>query len=248
MEKIIKIFKNTDDLSRFFGKKLSSLIQDIPDGKFFSIALSGGSTPKAVFQYLAMNFREQINWEKLMIFWSDERCVAPDDHQSNFKMTKDSLLDHLPVPAANIFRIMGENDPSAEAARYAEAVRQFVPPINDIPRFDLMMLGLGEDGHTASIFPGNLHFFNSKELFVVAEHPQTKQLRITATGNLINNSRTVAFLVTGEAKSEMVSLVIEHKSGSENLPASLVQPVKGELLWLLDEKASSKLSISAKQQ
>jgi len=247
MGKIIKIFKNTDDLSQFFGKILSAQIQDIPDGKYFSIALSGGSTPKAVFHYLALNFRKKINWDKLLIFWSDERCVASDDQESNFKMTKDSLLDQLPVPAKNIFRIMGENDPSAEATRYAEAVRQFVPDYYDIPRFDLMMLGLGEDGHTASIFPGNLHFFNSEKLFDLAIHPLTKQKRITATGTLINNSKTVVFLVIGEAKSELVSLVLENKPGSENLPASLVQPVNGELFWLLDEKAAGKLTSNYQQ-
>ena len=247
MGKIIKIFKNTDDLSQFFGKILSAQIQDIPDGKYFSIALSGGSTPKAVFHYLALNFRKKINWDKLLIFWSDERCVASDDQESNFKMTKDSLLDQLPVPAKNIFRIMGENDPLAEATRYAEAVRQFVPDYYDIPRFDPMMLGLGEDGHTASIFPGNLHFFNSEKLFDLAIHPLTNQKRITATGTLINNSKMVAFLVIGEAKSEMVSLVLENKPGSENLPASLVQPVNGELFWLLDEKAAGKLTSNYQQ-
>lgn len=243
-----KIFKSVDELSHFFAQQIAMRIGGYTEGDFFSIALSGGSTPRSIFQYLATKHRESIAWERLLIFWSDERCVAPNDQESNYRMTKESLLDHVPIPATNIFRIKGEADPSEEAARYAEAVRQFVPSFNGIPCFDLMLLGLGEDGHTASIFPGNLHLFKSKEFFVVAEHPQTKQQRISATGTLINNSHTVAFLVTGEAKSEMVSLVLEHRSGSENLPASLVRPVNGELLWLLDEKAAGKLFTTNKQQ
>jgi len=213
----------------------------LPEKHFFSIALSGGSTPSSIFQYLAANFRETLAWDRLLVFWSDERCVAPDDHESNFRMTKESLLDHVPIPTTNIFRIKGEDNPALEAERYAKAVGQFIPSYNDIPRFDLMMLGLGDDGHTASIFPGNLHLFNSKKLFEIAEHPKTMQKRITATGTLINNAQTVAFLVTGEAKSEMAATVLYRKPGSENLPASLVDPVNGDLLWLLDEKAAGKL-------
>jgi len=236
-----KIFKSIDELAQFFAKQIAIRIGNCPEGDFFSIALSGGSTPRAIFQYLAANFRNSIAWERLLVFWSDERCVAPDDQESNYRMTKENLLDHVPIPASNIFRIKGETDPSAEAERYAETVRQFVPSYNNIPRFDLMMLGLGEDGHTASIFPDKLNLFTSEELFVVAEHPQTKQQRVTATGTLINNSSVIVFLVTGEAKAGMVSSVLEHIAGSENLPATLVSPFKGELLWLLDEKAAGQL-------
>lgn len=241
METKTKIFKTKDELSQFFAEMIVERLKVLPKERFCSIVLSGGSTPQSIFQYLAIKHKKSIAWERLLIFWSDERCVAPDDQESNYRMTKESLLDKVSIPATNIFRIKGEADPSAEVARYTEAVRQFVPSYNDIPRFDLMMLGLGEDGHTASIFPGNLHLFKSKELFVVAEHPQTKQQRITSTGVLINNSKTVVFLATGEAKSAIVSTVIEAKSGSENLPASLVHPENGELFWLLDEKAASKL-------
>ena len=240
MEKSINIFKNIDELSNFFAQQLIKRIQNIPEGQFFSMALSGGSTPKAVFQYLAFNFRNQIAWEKILIFWGDERCVAPENEESNYRMAKESLLDQVPIPANNIFRIRGEANPSYEADRYAKVVHQHVSSQNNIPQLDFMMLGLGDDGHTASIFPGNLHLFSSDKLFEVAEHPQTKQKRITATGKLINQALTVAFLATGESKSAMVSTALDRKKEWEKLPASLVHPENGELLWLLDEKAASK--------
>ena len=240
MEKLINIFKNINELSNFFAQQLIKRIQNIPEGQFFSMALSGGSTPRAVFQYLALNFSNQITWEKILIFWGDERCVAPENDESNYRMAKESLLDQVPIPANNIFRIKGEANPSDEADRYAKVVYQHVFSQNNIPQFDFMMLGLGDDGHTASIFPGNLHLFSSDKLFEVAEHPQTKQKRITASGKLINQSLTVAFFATGESKSAMVATVLDRKEEWEKLPASLVYPKNGELIWLLDDKAASK--------
>ena len=240
MEKSINIFKNIDELSNFFAQQLLKQIQNIPEGQFFSMVLSGGSTPKAVFQYLALNYSNQIAWEKIHIFWGDERCVAPENEESNYHMAKESLLGQVPIPAKNIFRIKGEANPSYEAERYAKVVYQHVSSQNNIPQFDFMMLGLGNDGHTASIFPGNLHLFSSDKLFEVAEHPQTKQKRITATGKLINQALTVAFLASGESKSTMVSTVLDRKEEWEKLPASLVHPENGELFWLLDDKAASK--------
>ncbi len=240
MGKSINIFENIDDLSTFFARQLIKRIQNIPEGQFFSMALSGGSTPKAVFQSLALNFGNQIAWGKIRIFWGDERCVAPENKESNYRMAKESLLDQVPIPVNNIFRIKGEANPSYEADRYAKVVSQHVSSQNNIPQFDFMMLGLGDDGHTASIFPGNLRLFSSDKLFEVAEHPQTKQKRITATGKLINQALTVAFLASGDSKSAMVSTVLDRKKEWEKLPASLVHPKNGELFWLLDEKAASK--------
>ena len=240
MEKSINIFKNIDELSTFFARQLIKRIQDIPEAQFFSMVLSGGSTPRAVFQSLALNFSNQIAWEKILLFWGDERCVAPENKESNYRMARESLLDQVPIPANNIFRIKGEADPSYEVDRYADVVYQHVSSRNNIPQFNFMMLGLGDDGHTASIFPGNLHLFSSDKLFEVAEHPQTKQKRITATGKLINQTLAVAFLVTGESKSAMVATVLDRKEEWEKLPASLVHPKNGELFWLLDDKAASK--------
>ncbi|KAF0131523.1 MAG: 6-phosphogluconolactonase [Bacteroidetes bacterium] len=234
----IKVCKNTDELSQFFAQYIISRINACAEGDFFSIALSGGSTPMAIFQYLTANYRVSIPWHRLLVFWSDERCVAPDDQESNYRMTKENLLNQVPIALENIFRIKGENDPAEEAEEYASIVKQFVPSTNDIPQFDLIMLGLGEDGHTASIFPESLQLFYSEKLFVVAEHPLTRQQRITATGTLINNSKAVVFIVTGKSKSKIVRLVIDQESENRHLPASLVNPEKGELLWLLDEEAA----------
>jgi 6-phosphogluconolactonase len=238
MQKEIRIFSSIQELAQFFAEKLAFSVNGTPAGSFFSIMLSGGSTPRLVFNYIAANFRNRIDWRKVKVFWGDERCVPPGSDESNFRMAKDSLLDHVSIQENNIFRIKGEADPTTEAERYEEVIRQNIPLIQNIPRFDLIILGLGEDGHTASIFPDNLHLYNSDKLFEVTEHPLTKQKRITATGEIINNSRTVIFLVTGESKAEMVARIIKRKELWENLPASLVNAENGELLWLLDEKAA----------
>lgn len=241
MDKSVRIFKSTDDLSLFFAHKLAEGIRITKENSFFSLALSGGTTPGKVFSFLSLNFSESIEWRKVRVFWGDERCVAPESNDSNFRMAKENLLDHIPIPANQIFRIRGEAEPEIESERYTEVVKHFATSERLIPRFDLMMLGLGDDGHTASIFPVNTGLFNSDKLFEVTEHPQTKQKRITATGKLINQARDIVFLVTGENKAEMVSRIIERKPGWEQLPASLVKPVDGDLIWLLDEQAALKL-------
>ena len=237
----IKIFKSVDELAHFFAQKIADDLLQIPPENYYSIAFSGGSTPRKVFEYMALHFKNQIDWQKVQVFWSDERCVDPESEESNYRMAKESLLDMVPIPANNIFRIYGEADPTSEAERYSEIIRKHVPSQNNIPQFDLMMLGLGDDGHTVSIFPGSLHIFASNKLCEVALNPYTKQKRITVTGRIVNQSRTVVFLVTGEAKAEMAATIIGKKQGWEKLPASLVNPTTGELLWLIDEPAANKL-------
>jgi 6-phosphogluconolactonase len=241
-----KIFKDVEELSHFFAQKITNDMQQISPGNYYSIALSGGSTPRKVFEYIALNFKRQIDWQKVLVFWSDERCVDPESEESNFRMAKESLLDQVPIPAINIFRIHGEANPTSEAERYSETICQHVPAKNTIPRFDLMMLGLGDDGHTVSIFPGSLHLFMSDKLCVVSVNPYSKQKRITVTGQVINQAKTVIFLVTGESKAEMVARIIEKKDGYDNLPASRVIPEDGELIWLLDTLAANKLSQTGK--
>jgi 6-phosphogluconolactonase len=241
MDPIVKIFANTGELSLFFAEYLAKLIRNTSTGHYFSMALSGGSTPKLVFEYLSGNYQNRIEWEKVLIFWGDERCVPPDSSESNFRMAKESFLDHVPIPVKNIFRIRGEADADVEAEHYAEVVRQHVSSVQNIPRFDLIMLGLGEDGHTASIFPGSLDLFASDRLFEATENPYSRQKRITATGKVINHSTTVIFLVTGEAKAEMAARIIEKGESWGRYPAAYVQPGNGELIWLLDEGAARKL-------
>lgn len=242
MRNKIKIFKDTDTLSQFFAQKIASEIAQKQPEDFYTIAFSGGSTPRKVFEYIALHFKTMIDWHKVLVFWSDERCVDPESDESNYRMARESLLDMVPIPANNIFRIHGEADPYTEAGRYSEIIRQNMPVKDNIPQFDLMMLGLGDDGHTASIFPGNQHLFKSDKLCEVAINPYSKQKRITVTGKIINHARTIVFLVTGESKAEMVARIIEKKEDWDKLPASLVNPTDGELIWLLDEKAANKLN------
>jgi 6-phosphogluconolactonase len=230
-----------EQLAQFFGEELAYLVSEKPEDSYFSLALSGGSTPKAVFNHLATNFKGLINWSKVLIFWSDERCVVPESEESNFRLAKESILDYVSIPATNIFRIKGEAEPHTEADRYSDIIRDRLPVQHGIPQFDLLMLGFGSDGHTASIFPSNIHLFGSEKLYAVSENPYNKQIRITVTGKMINNSRMVVFLVTGELKADRLAMMLEKKHGWDMLPASFVQPTNRELLWLIDDLAASKL-------
>ena len=241
METTIKIFNNMDELSLFFGELLKERINELPEGHNFSMALSGGSTPKAVFRFLAEHFNKQIPWEKVQLFWGDERCVPTDDKESNYRMANENLLTHIPIPESNIFRIKGEIDPQEEALKYKKVVEQNVTMEEVMPVFDLFMLGMGDDGHTASVFPDHSELFQSDRLFEVAVHPETGQQRITATGKLINHARVIVFLVTGEAKSSVVADILNKTGPWEKFPAAMVRPHNGKLYWLLDEGAASKL-------
>jgi 6-phosphogluconolactonase len=241
MKNSVRIFNSLDALSHFFSLKVAAHVGEIPHEQFFSFVLSGGSTPPKLFSYLAKNFADRIEWKKVKVFWGDERCVGPQDIESNFRMAKENLLDRIPITATNIYRINGEADPVEEAARYAEVVCRQVPLTEKVPRFDFVMLGLGEDGHTASVFPEHPELFSCDKLYSPTFNPYTNQGRITATGKIINNAHTVTFVVTGKNKADMVARIIEKKEGWEKLPASLVRPDNGELFWLLDEDAASSL-------
>jgi len=237
----IKVFASQEKLFSSFADFLTRDLERIPPDEYYSMALSGGKTPASLFRYLSTKSTEDINWDKILIFWGDERCVDPEDDESNYKMAYDNLLVNVPAPQINIFRLRGEEPPSAEAEVYSGIVETNVPDYGGTPQFDLMILGLGADGHTASIFPENIELFRSQRLFDVTTRPGSKQKRITATGRLINNARTVIFLVTGKSKADVVSAVIHKKPGFELLPASKVSPMSGQLIWMLDTEASSLL-------
>ncbi|HUW91682.1 MAG TPA: 6-phosphogluconolactonase [Bacteroidales bacterium] len=241
MTQSVRVFSDPDALSLAFALMLVRDLDRIEPGQYYSIALSGGSTPLHLFKYLSDNFSEKIEWERLLIFWGDERCVSPDSDESNYKMAYENLLQNVPIPDNNIFRIKGEEEPKTEAKLYSDLVKANISFFNEIPQFDLILLGLGNDGHTASVFPDSINLFDSYNLFDVAVKPETRQKRITATGKLLNNALKVLFLVTGKEKAEIVSQVIEKKEGYEKLPASRVKPVSGQLVWMLDENAAMKL-------
>jgi 6-phosphogluconolactonase len=242
METTIKIFDTAEGLAHHFATLLISQLKEIPDDGCFSWVLSGGSTPKIVFREIASKYRNSVDWKRVKIFWGDERCVPPDDEESNYRMARENLLDHVPIPLPNIFRMRGEAEPVAEAARYGEIFSRQVNVARNLPQADLVMLGLGEDGHTASIFPGNTDLFDSPALFETVVYPETKQKRITATGKIINHAKLVVILATGESKASRVAQVINHLDGWNELPAGHVNPENGEVIWLLDKMAAKELA------
>lgn len=232
----IEIFENKKELARYFG----DMLVDIARSKErVYIALSGGSTPKVIFDILAEEYKHKIDWKSLVFFWGDERCVAPDDAESNYGMTKHHLFSKLPIESSNIFRVKGEMEAGLAAADYSAIIDGEVPKENGTARFDLMILGMGDDGHTASIFPHQIDLWQSDSLCEVATHPESGQKRITLTGKVINNSARIVFLVTGSSKAEKVDEIINSKGSFKKYPAALVVP--DNLLWMLDKEAASSL-------
>ncbi len=215
------------------------LKKEIKDRASYHIALSGGSTPKGVFDLLSTARYGDLDWSKVYLYWGDERCVPPSHAESNFKMTKDHLLDRIDIPEANIHRVHGEEVPSQEAERYGTIISESLPAVDGVPQFDLVMLGLGEDGHTASIFPDQIALWDSPKNCEVATHPDSGQKRITITGRLINHAKKIAFLVTGASKAERVREIIQEDGDYQVYPASKVYPEQGEVIWFLDTEAAT---------
>lgn len=235
MEVLYKIFSTPEELADAFAEEVISLIKTTGKRKkFVSLALSGGSTPKLFFSVLAEKYSEAVDWNKVKIFWADERCVPPNHSESNFGMTEEILLSKINMPPENIFRIHGEDDPAQEAERYSEVIRSQVAHKENIPVFDIIILGMGEDGHTASIFPGDEKLFSVTKNCEVAVHPVTGQNRITITGKVINNAQSVYFLVTGSNKSIIVSEIFRNSEVSRMFPAAHVKLLNGKITWFLD--------------
>ncbi len=234
----VNIAGSKKETARSFSEYLANLITK---NNILHVALSGGSTPKEVFKELALHFKNEIDWSKVQFYWGDERCVPPDDEQSNYKMANEFLFSKIELPLANIHRIEGENEPVEEAKRYADLLEKNLPKVGTQSQFDLVILGLGDDGHTASIFPNQINLWNSEAYCEVAEHPESAQKRVTLTGNIINNAKEVVFLVTGENKAQKVFEIIEGKGNFAAYPASLVEPVSGRLNWFLDAEAAKLL-------
>lgn len=237
----IKISSSQEDFPRYFVKELVNTISGIPGDKIINLAVSGGSTPEPIFRELASIGKTEIPWNRINIFWVDERCVPPDNPESNFGMTNISLLTKVNIPNENIHRVFGENEPFEEAFRYSLEIQKFVQPANGIPSFDIILLGMGNDGHTASIFPDNPGLFASSKLCETSVHPQSGQQRITITGQLINNASHVLFHVTGKSKAALVKSVINKETDFEKYPAGLVNPAFGKLFWILDKDAAALL-------
>ncbi|MGR6980045.1 6-phosphogluconolactonase [Testudinibacter sp. P27/CKL/0425] len=205
------------------------------------ISLSGGSTPKLLFKTLAEEYAEQINWNNLHFWWGDERCVAPDDEESNYGEVQRLLFDHIQIPAENIHRIRGEDEPEAEAARFAAEMTALVPKNADgVPAFDWIILGMGTDGHTASLFPLQVDF-DDQTLSIVAKQPQTGQLRVSKSAYLIANAKRVTYLVTGASKADLLHEIQQAGNNELPYPAARVQAKNGNTEWYLDADAAFQL-------
>jgi len=236
----IKIFENVEQIADFLGNYWMQQVNNLEEGKYYSIALSGGNTPIKIFKYLSENFGNKICWNKIKFFWGDERCVSPNDNDSNFKLANDHLFQNVNISTSNIFRIKGEINPNVEAKEYSEVLKTNLPTENGYPKFDFILLGLGEDGHTASIFPHEIGLFKSPNYCEVANHPISAQKRITITGNIINNAILVVFIAVGKGKAEKVSEILRNKDSAKNYPANLVKPNNGKIIWLLDKDSVEK--------
>lgn len=237
---IIKIYKNAELLSEGFTEFLR---QELASKEIVNISLSGGTTPKSIFKYWSEKCQDSIDWKRLIFFWGDERCVPPGNEYSNFGMTKEYLFGKVPeISKRQIHRIHGEGEPEEECIWYSNILKGFLPYKNDTPVFDIMMLGLGDDGHTVSIFPNEIELWDSPKKCVVAKHPVSGMKRITLTGRIVNNSQNVVFLAMGKEKAQKIKDIIENREKFfDKYPAARVNPTYGNLYWFIDEEAASLL-------
>jgi 6-phosphogluconolactonase len=204
----------------------------------FSVALSGGNTPRSVYSLLAQEYKTSLPWSKVHIFFGDERSVPPDHPDSNFRMANEALLSHVAIPGENVHRILAELDPEPAAQEYENQLREFFHLANDAwPRFDLIMLGLGEDGHTASLFPGSSALAETSRLVVPTWVDEKKTFRITLAYPVLNHAAEVEFLVSGAGKAQILRDIL-NVSAAPTYPAQKVKPENGRLLWLVDQDAA----------
>lgn len=235
MEK--QIFESPEATARGFAHYL---LKQHQQSERLTIALSGGSTPKILFDLLAKEFQNDFDWSKIHLYWGDERCVPPTDSDSNYKMTVEHLLSKIQIPEENIHRVLGENEPQGEAERYSNELKASLPISNELPQFDIITLGMGGDGHTASIFPHEMELMTDNRICAIGINPDSGQQRITITGPVINNAKAVCFLVTGSSKADKVDQIFNQEGDYLDYPASHVHPIDGDLKWFLDEIASIK--------
>ena len=204
----------------------------------FSVALSGGSTPRRCYELLAQPpFRDRIPWSKVHVFWGDERCVPANDPRSNARMAREALLDHVPLSAGQIHPISCVADPNAAALNYQQMLTEFFAAGS--PRFDLVFLGLGDDGHTASLFPGTAALQETERWVTAVRKPGEDISRLTLTAPLLNRAGLVVFLVAGAGKTNILHQVLQGSTREKRFPAQLIAPQNGELIWLVDRAAGS---------
>lgn len=243
----VRIHPDLESLSRAAAEHFVALATEAVSKRGrFAVALSGGSTPRETYTLLASPaFAPLVPWTQVHVFWGDERCVPPDHPDSNYRMAWETLLRHLPIPRDHIHRMVGEIDPPQAAGEYEEQLRAFFahsPEEPGLPRFDLVLLGMGRDGHTASLFPKSEALREAQRWVVAQEVEPQAAWRLTLTPIAINATRQVIFLVAGQEKAEALREVLEGSPQPERLPAQAIRPDSGHLLWLVDAGAASLLS------
>ena len=227
----------TAEAAEFF--RISAAANIARTGRF-TVALSGGSTPLSLYAHLGNDiYRHTIEWDKIFFFWGDERYVSVQSDESNARSAIDTLLFHVPVPQENIFLINTELPPAECAAEYENRIRNFFR--DDICSFDLIFLGMGSEGHVASLFPYSMLLHEKEKLIGYVFVKEKDQYRISFTPRLINAAKKIVFLVTGRGKSAMLHTVLTLEEASDAIPASLIRPQDGELIWMIDEAASELL-------
>lgn len=247
----VELFSDRAELARAEAERIVMLSTEAIDARGRClVALSGGSTPRPLYELLATApYATRIDWPRMHLFWGDERCVPPDHRDSNYRMVREALVDRVPLPAANVHRIRGEDPPEQAAAAYERLLREFFGP-GEVPArtFDLVLLGMGRDGHTASIFPGS-QAVTEKRRWVVPVHVETPRdmWRITLTTVVLNAAADVTFLVAGADKASRLRQVLE--VGAEPrpaVPARLVKPIRGALHWMVDAAAATELALDGR--
>lgn len=241
----IRIFTNAEIMADALAEEFyRHVLCKLSNRSSLNFALSGGNTPLLFFERLKSfnaEKKNKIDWKRINFFWGDERCVPPDSSESNFGNAQKVLLNQIDIPAGNIHRIHGENNPEEEVIRYSELILQHVPSKSGLPIFDWIFLGLGEDGHTASIFPNQMNLLTSSNICEIAKHPESGQLRISLSGSVINMSKRVTFMAAGESKQEVVSAILNKESLAKKYPASKIIPEHGALDWYLDSAAAEQI-------
>lgn len=239
----VAIYPDADTLSHEAARYVVHVANEaiVTHGRF-TLALAGGSTPKRLYALLASEpYRDQINWALVEIFWSDERCVPPDSEDSNYHLAEEVLLSKVPIPASQIHRMPADSaDRDAAARAYTEEIQR-VFGTDGTPSFDLLQLGMGPEGHTASLFPHQASLKEQRRLIMPVEVPKPPSPRLTFTPPLLNAAIHVLFLVTGQDKADAVAAILEGEHNPDEYPAQIIQPPRGEVTWMLDSAAASKL-------
>jgi len=236
----IQIFKSSLDLSNYAAQLFTEIAnQSIAKRGRFLVALSGGSTPMRLYEILGDQFRDQVDWNQVHFFWGDERCVSVDDPGNSYGQAKKIFLDN--VNATNIHRIESDLKPAQAAEKYVLTLKQFASAPLEWPRFDLVLLGMGDDGHTASLFPGSPVEVKSATLAVTANYQDRPANRVTLTQNVFNDAHNIIFLISGKSKAETLQQVINGTFKPNLYPAQRIDPHDGKLIWLVDEDAAIQL-------